>query len=352
MAVLQATDISDLVASTINELGELKMTDIMSDYQNTIFLKRMVKKSKMTFNAGPEIEFRLITDDNGSCRAVGLYYTANVNPTNVMTTGKIPWRHVTWNWAIERREIAMNRSPRKIMDMIKERRIAAFASSVKFFERRAWRVPAVTDNENFYGMPYWIVKSNTANTTNDGLNGTLPSGYTTVANISPTTYPRWANYATQYTNISQADLIDKLWDASDVTDFMPIVDDIPTYNLGDDYGYYTTRSVRRGLKQILHTMNDDLGFDLDPTNGKLTFRRAPMTWVKELDADTTGPIYGINWGVFHVVGLRDEWMHETQIPVHETQPTVAATHTDCSFNTLCHDRRRNFVLATDTAMPA
>ncbi len=352
MAALQATDIADLVASTINELGELKMTDLMSDYQNTIFLKRMVKKGKMTFTAGPEVEFRVATDTNHSTRAVGLYYTANVNPTNIMTTGKVPWRHITWNWGIERREIAINRSPRKIMDMVKERRLAAFADAVTFCERRAWRVPAVTDTENFYGIPYWIVKSATAITTNDGFNGTVPSGYTTVGNINPTTYPRWANYAAPYTNLSQADFINTLWDASDVTDFMPIVDDIPTYNVGDDYGYYTTRVVRRGLKQILHTLNDDLGFDLDPTNGKLTYRRAPIVWVKELDADTTNPFYGINWGVFGVMGLRDEWMHETMIPVHTNQPTVSATHTDCTFNTLCRDRRRNFVLSTGTTLPA
>lgn len=350
MASLQGTEIADLVTTTLNNLGRMKFTDVMSDYQNTIFLRRMAKKNKMTFDGGPECQFNLITDDNGSARAVGLYYQSQVNPTNVMTTGKMPWRHVTWNWGIERREIAMNRSPNKIVDLVKTRRIAALASATKFFERRGWRCPAVTDEDNFHGIPYWVVKSNTAVTTNNGFNGTVPSGYTVVANINPTTYPRWANYATQYTNVSKDDLIDKMWRACDYTDFMPLVDDIPDYNTGDDYGYYTNYTVKNSFKQILESQNENLGFDLDPADNKLTYRRSRITWVKELDLDTTDPIYGINWGVFGMIALRNEWLRETTIPVHGNQPTVSATHTDTTMNTICRDRRRNFVLATNTTM--
>ncbi len=352
MATLQATEIADLVTTTLNELGELKFTDIMSDYQNTIFLKRIAKKNKMTFDAGPEVQWNLITDTNGSARGVGLYYTAIVNPTNVMTTGKMPWRHTTWNWGIERREIAMNRTPRKIVDLTKTRRIAAFGDAVKYFERRGWRCPAVTNEDDFHGIPYWIVKSNTAVSTNNGFNGLVPSGYTLVGNINPSTQPRWANYAAQYTLVAKDDFVAKLWRAMTWTDFKPLVDDIPTYNLGDDYGLYTTYALIASLKQILESQNDNLGSDIDSMEGKVMMRRTPFTWVRELEDDTTNPVYGINWGVLHSMGLRGEWMHETPIPIMPNQPTVSATHTDCSHNLYCTDRRRLFVLATDTAMPA
>jgi len=349
---LQATAIADLVTTTINELGELKFTDIMSDYQNTIFLKRMVRKGKMTFRAGPEVQWNLITDDNGSARGVGLYYTANVNPTNVMITGKMPWRYQTWNWGVDRREIAINRSPRKIVDLVKTRRIASFASAVKYFEQKGWRCPAVDDTTDFHGIPHWIVKSATAVTTNNGFNGTVPSGYTTVGNINPSTYTRWANYAAPYTNLTKADFVAALWRAMTWTDFTPLVDGIPDYNTGNDYGLYTTYATIAGLKQILESQNDDLGYDLDPTEGRLVFRRTKMTWVRELENDTTGVVYGVNWGVLHAMGLQDEWMRETSIPVHSNQPTVAATHTDCAMNTYCTDRRRLFVLSTGTTMPS
>ncbi len=352
MAQLQAADLADLVKVTLNELGEMKFSDIMSDYQNTIALKRIMRKHKMTFDAGPEVEFNFMFDTGRSARFVGLGAIDIVDITPVMDKGKVPYRHVTWNWAVERREIAMNRSPRKIVDIVKTRRISEFGAAVKLFEQRFWRCPAASDNVNPYGVPYWIVKSNTAATTNDGFNGTLPSGYTTVANISPTTYPRWANYATQYTLVTKDDLIRKARAMAWFTDFEPLVDDIPTYNTGDDLAYYTNYALLSQLEELLEAQNDNLGNDVASMDGKTMLRRVPVVAVKELNLDTTNPLYQINWGEFKAMGLRGEWMHETVEPQVSGQHTMAATHTDCSFNWFVRDRRRNGVLATNTTMPA
>src|SRR5438105_3299819 len=111
---LQAGNIGDLVTTTLADLGRLKMTDIMSKYQRTIVLKRLVKKNKMTFDAGQSLQFNLITDTNGSARFVGLYAEDLVDVPNVMTTATVPWRHVTWNWAFDEHEPVMNGSPAKI----------------------------------------------------------------------------------------------------------------------------------------------------------------------------------------------------------------------------------------------
>lgn len=351
MPVLQASGIGDLVTTTLSELGRLKFTDLMSDYQNTIALKRIMKKAKMTFDSGKSVSFNVITDHNNSARFVGLGATDQVDIPNVMTTGDVPWRHITWNWAMEGREPIMNAAPAKIVDLIKTRRIAAFGSAIIKFEQALWQAPATTDTTSPYGIPYWVVKSNTATTTADGFNGNVPSGYTTVGGISPTTYPRWKNYATQYTAISKDDLVRKWRRASVYTDFMPLVDEIPVYNTGDDYGYYTNYSVLGTLEELLEAQNDDLGNDVASMDGKTLFRRTPVTFVKQLDLDTTNPVYGINWGEFKAMGLRGWWMKETVQEVYPGQHTVAATHTDCSFNFFCRNRRRNFVLATDTTLP-
>ena len=77
---------------------------------------------------------------------------------------------------------------------------------------------------------------------------------------------------------------------------------------------------------------------------------SPRVWVKELDLDTTGPVYSVNWGVVHFMGLRGEWMKEIVINEHSNQPNVMATHTFNTGNTYCTDRRRNGVLATNTTM--
>lgn len=352
MATLQAADLADLVATTLNELGELKFTDLMSDYQDTIALKRVFKKGKTTFDAGPAVSFNVITDHNNSARFVGLGEVDVVDIPNVMTTGQVPWRHITWNWAIERREVAMNRSPRKIVDLTKTRRIAAFGSAIIKFEQCLWRVPSTSDTVSPYGIPYWVVKSNTATTTNDGFNGTVPSGYTTVGGLNPTTYPRWANYATQYTAVTKEDLIRKARRMLVYTDFKPLVDDIPVYNTGNEMALYSNYNLIAALEEILESQNDDLGTDVASMDGKVMLRRSPITFVKELDLDTTNPLYSINWGEFKAIGLRGEWMNETTEAQYPGQHTLSATFTDCTFNMICRNRRRNGVLATNTGLPA
>ena len=347
---IQGTDLADVVATTQNQLGKLKFTDIMSSYQNTIALKRLIKKGKITFDGGPEVQFNLITDTNDSFRFTGLYNQDIVDENNVMTNGKVPWRHATWNWAIDDRELAMNGGIGKIVDLVQTKRIKSFGSAVIGMERAFWRVPAASDTTTAYGIPYYVVKSNTAVTTNDGFNGDLPSGYSTVANLSTTTYPRWKNYATQYTAVTKDDLVRKWRRMAHYTDFMPLVDNIPQYDTGEDYGYYTNYSVQGTLVELLEAQNENLGNDLAPKDGSCVFMRTPVTWVKELDLDTTNPVYSINWGVMKTMGLRDKWMRETVIPHQAGQHNVSATFTDCSYNLLCYDRRKLGVLATNTTM--
>lgn len=354
MPTLQSSGIADLVAMTLPQLGKLKFTDLMSNYQNTIVLKRCMKKGKITFESGSAVDFNAITDTNHSAHMVGIGEVDIVNIPNLMIKGEVPWRHCTWNWGHDRRILAMNREPSRIVDLIQTQRIAAFGDAVIMFEIQGWSCPAVTDTKSAYGIPYWVVKSNTAATqaNNNGFNGTVPSGYTVVGNINPTTYPRWANYATQYTSLTKDDFVRKARRMRYYTDWMPLVDEIPTYNVGDDYGQYCNYATLATLEELLEAQNDDLGNDVASMDGKALFGTKPVTPVRQLDLDTTNPFYMLNWGEFHAMGLKGEWMYETVIPVVPGQHTVSQTHTDCTFNFFCRNRRRNGVIATDTTMPS
>jgi hypothetical protein len=352
MPVLTPSGIGDLVTTTLAELGRAKFTDNMSDYQKTIALKRVFKKGKATFDSGSSVSFNVIINHNNSARFVGLAAEDQVNAPDVMITGSVPWRNITWNWMMEFREPLMNSGNARIVELIKTRRVAAMGSAVIKFEQSLWQAPATTDTTSPYGIPYWVVKSNTATTTNNGFNGNVPSGYTTVGGINPTTYPRWKNYATQYTNVTKDDLVRKWRRAATYCLFMPLVDDIPVYNTGDENQYLTNYAVLGVLEELLEAQNDDLGNDVASMDGKVIFRRIPVEWVPELDLDTTNPVYGINWGEFKVMGLRGAWMKEFVQEEYPGQHTVTATHTDCTFNYFCRNRRRNFVLATDTTLPS
>lgn len=352
MATLPIASIPDFIASTLPELGRLKFTDLMSDYQNTIILKRTMKKHKMDFKSGATVDFGVILDHNHSARFVGIGETDVVDIPTLMTRGSVPWRFITWNWATDRRVINLNRDPARIMDIVQEQRIGAFGSAIIKFEYAGWRVPDSSDVKSPYGIPYWIVKSNTAasSANNDGFNGLAPSGYTLVGNLNPTTLTRWRNYATQYTAVSKDDFVRKARRMRVYIDFMPLVDEIPVYNTGDDYGQYTNYAVLSVLQEILESQNENLGEDVASMEGKVLLARVGVTFVKELDLDTTNPFYCINWGEFKAIGNTGEWMYETHIPTKADQHTISVHHTDCTFNWICRNRRRQGVLATDTTM--
>lgn len=350
----QAANILDLTTISLPDLGKYMFTDLASDYQQTIALKRLWRKNKLNYDSGPSVRFNVMTDTNGSFRFVGLAFTAVVDRPNIMTYGEVPWRGFTFNWGLDGAETVMNSGASKIIDLVKTLRISAMGSAVIGLERVLWRLTAATDDETVLGIPNYVVKSNTAATkaNNDGFNGGAPSGYTTVAGLSPTTYPRWQNYATQYTLVTKDDLIRKMRRAARKTDFKPLVEDMPVYDTGKDYGWYSNYAVVSTLEEILESQNENLGDDVASMDGKVMFHRAAVEYVPELENDTTNPVYGIYWGEMFMMRLRDWWLKEIPVKVNPQQPTTEATHVVSRCNMLCRNRRRQSVIATGTSMPS
>ena len=83
-------------------------------------------------------------------------------------------------------------------------------------------------------------------------------------------------------------------------------------------------------------------------DGKTMFRKIPVVAVQELENDTTNPVYGINWGEFKTVVLKGWWMKEFMQDHVPGQHTMQAWHCDTTFNYICRNRRRNWVIATNT----
>ena len=354
MPGIQAEAMGDLIRTTQNELGEMKWTDISTDLIEHVALSKLMKANKIEFSSGPQVQWDLMVDYNHSTRAVGLYASDVTDVPDVMAQGMIPWRHVTGSWAIDRREIAMNRTPRRIIELVKTRRIASLIGMAEYMEDRIWRVPAPTDTLNFFGIPYWITKSATPATqaNNNGFNGTAPAGYSSVGGVSPTTYPRWSNYTDIYTTVSKDDLVRKLRRAMTMTAFKPPAEGIPDFSTGNNYGVYTNYAVLGTLEEMLEAQNDNLGNDVASMDGKVMFRRNPVEYIPKLDDDTTDPVYGVNWGDLKIMGLRGEWLNETVIAVQPGQHTVSATHVDTSLNLISRNRRKHFVLAKAVGLPA
>jgi hypothetical protein len=344
MATLQADSIADLVALTLRNLGKMKFTEIATDLQKHLAMKRLMKKNKVGFDSGYGIQFQAMVGHSSAAANVGLYAQDNVNVGDVMKVLNLPWRHTTTNYAFERREIAMNRDPSRIVELLKARRIDGLISLAALMETNFWRKPSSSSDELApYGVAYWIVKNNT-----EGFNGGIPSGFSDVAGLSPTTYPRWKNWTAQYTNVTKDDLIRKWRKAATFTDFEPPVDGIPSYDTGNGPGFFTNYDVLGTLEETLESQNDNLGPDIASQDGKVLFRRTPVTWVPVLEDDTDDPVYGIAFKSFRPVFLKGEFLKEDGPAKVAGQHTTFAVHLDCTYNFECRNRRLNFVLGKNT----
>ena len=355
MATIQATGIADVLIVSLNKLDRLKFTDLMSNYRDTIALKKIFK-DKVKTATSPEFQFNIMTDTNGSFRSVGVGYVSQVDIPNVMTNGKMPFRHVTWNWAMDRKLVAMNSGEAKIIDIAMTQRLAGLGSAIIGFERLLWSCPSLADFDvKPVGIPYFVVKSSTDASTDtalDGFNGGAPSGYTLVANLTPATSAngRYRNYADAYSAVSKADLFRKVRRARFKTAFKALTGTEPGHTDKHDTGIYVNYDTCAQIEEELEAQNDNLGKDMAPMDGKAVFMGTSLTPVQALETDTTDPVYLLDWNELEPTALKTEWMREEHFKAEANQPTISMTNTDCSWNLGCRNRRKQSVIATATTM--
>ncbi len=347
MPTLTPTQLNDLVAMTLRDLGKPNFTEIATDLQRHEAMKNLVRKNRVVLQSGVGVQWDVMVNHSGSAANVGLGASDSLNIVDTMVQAQADWRNTTANYSFIGQEMDMNREPARIVNLVQERRIACMISLAEIMESNFWGPPvASTDTVTPWGVNMWIVKN-----ASEGFNGGAPSGYTSIG-LNPTTYPRWKNWTAQYTSVTKDDLIRKWRKAATFTDFEPPVDGIPTFNTGDRYGFYTNYPVIGALEEALESQNDDLGTDVASMDGKTIFRRVPVTWIPKLEADTTNPVYGINWGWFKTFILSGWWLKETNVPIYPGQHTVSAHFLDCTYQFITRNRRCHFVLATGTTYPS
>ncbi len=346
-AALTATQLGDLVATTLRDLGKPKFTEISTNLQRHHALKYLMSKNRIVLGSGYGVQWDVMVNQSGAAVNVGLAAQDNIDIVDTMTQAQADWRNTTTSWAIIGQEPAFNRDPARIVDLVLTRRIAAMISLAELMEANFWGPPvAITDTLTPWGINTWVVKNAT-----EGFNGGAPSGYTTIG-LNPTTYPNWNNWTFQYTAVSPDDFVRKMRKAATFTDFEPPVDGIPEPNTGDAYGFYTNYGVLGPLEELLTSQNENLGNDIASKDGDTMFRRVPVSWVPKLEADTTNPIYGINWGWMKTYVLEGWWLRETNVPVYPGQHTMSAHFLDCTYQYITKNRRCHFVGATGTTYPS
>ncbi len=344
---LVASSVIDLVNTTLRNLGKPKFTDISSPLQRHTAMRNLLRKNRRELESGYGIQFNVQVNQSNSAANVGLGASDDVDIVDLQVQATADWRNTTCNYAIISQVVDMNREPSRIVNYVQEQRIGALVSLTEIMEANFWGPPvALTDNITPWGINTWLVKNAT-----EGFNGGVPSGYTTIG-LNPTTYPAWNNWTYQYSNVTNEDLVRHWRKAALFTDFEPPVDGIPTPNTGDDYGFYCNYGVLGPLEELLMSQNDNMGNDLAKYDGDVHLLRTPVHWVPKLEADTTNPVYGINWGWLKTYVLQGWWWKETHVPVYPGQHTVSAHFMDSTYQWVTKNRRCDFVLATGTTYPS
>lgn len=336
MPALAATDIADLVTTTLRDLGRLKFQQIAQSLQDYEIFSKWFRADKVAFDSGIGIQRTLMTSISNIARHVGLMEEDKVNIPDVLTTMNVPWKHATTSWAFIYQETLMNRGRAMILNVIEPRRADALLSLVQELEDRAWSAPTTTTAKEPYGIPYWLVTSAT-----EGFNGLAPSGHTLVGGIDPATTTTWRNWTGQYVNVNKQDLIKKMRTAHRKCRFKSPIS-IQDYRggRGDQYRVYCGESVMSDLEDAGEAQNENLGRDIAQLDNTMVFRNHPIIWIPALDADTTNKLYMVDHSVFMPVCLKGDYLRESQAIMAPNQHNCFTFHVDLTYQYLCVDRRR------------
>lgn len=347
MAIIQAENVLDFVADTLKDLGKPKFTDISSNIQNHVAMKNLLRQNRAVLQSGSGIQFNVLVGQSNAARNVSLAESDNVNLVDGMVQASTVWRNSQTSYMMIRQLMNMNREPSRIVDYVKQQRIMSLISLAELMESNFWAAPSATDVKTPLGLPYWVTKNATT-----GFNGGALTGYTTVAGLSPTTYPAWNNWTASYSAVSRDDFIRSARTMATKILFKPPTDGIPTPSTGDEYGHYAPYAVVQPLEEAVESQNDNLGPDVASQDGKVLFRRVPVVWVPWLDRDTTNPFYSLNWGWLKTYVLEGEWMKETMIANTPGQHTVSSHFIDLTYQFCSKNRRCHGVLSNGTTYPS
>jgi len=338
---LAYSEIDDAVLLTQNLLVKRgAFVDMQTDLTDHIAVREMWKGRQKKFEGGLDWEFEAQMDHNHSARAVGLYEQDGSSLTDTMKMGKVGIRHVNAHYIYDQRESAFQRGGTAIVDLVQTRYTAMMVSFYELLEEFLWSKPTdSTDTKTPYGIAYWIVKN-----ASEGFNGGNPAGFSDGrAGLSTSTYARWANYTAQYAAVTKEDLIRRLRRAHRRIQFRsPVSHATPSVG-GMANGIYTNDSVVGLLEEVLESQNMNLGNDIASKDGKVLFKGTPVQYAPKLDADSTNPVYMLDWK-WLAVGVMPGWENNLSAPyMVPGKHLVRRVDLDASLNMVCTDPRRQTV---------
>jgi hypothetical protein len=345
--------LTDFVKISLPHYEKKKATNLsyeLTDYVGTrmLFNKEQQRENhKRIIDSGHTFEFKIRTGTSGNARMSGMFATEQLNRRNTIQTATCPWRKAItgWEFDVDEPEFQSDEAT-KILDQIDILEEDAMLDYWEMIENQVWQSPASPTADEMLGIPFWLTPALAGE---EGFVGLAPSGHTTVAGLSPSTYTKWRNWAFDYTDVSKLDLITKLRRACYETTFKapdPVAkSELDGGDGSSTSGHYTTYSVTGPMELILESQNDNLGPDVAKYAGKVMFKGNPVIPVPKLDQLDTGsecPWYGINWKTMKGIIKKNRNGQASPVLTPHDQPSTRQVFRTWWQNILCINRRRNF----------
>lgn len=348
MASMNIEQFGDLVELSINHYIKSDYVSLLTDLTDHPFAKKMVNKNHMDGGqGGTQIEFKVRMGTANSFELIAPTTPDRTNMTDDFQHAREPWRKMQVSYSFLEEQVDFNMGPEQIVNLVKAKEQGCDFDWIEGLENLWWNFPSAADPLQLRSLPYWVVKNAT-----EGFNGGIATGYSDVAGLSPTTWPRWNNWTNQYTTVSLDDLIKKARTMAERTNFQPPVSSVPDLGAtGPDRAYYTNLSVKQTFEDVLDSRNDNLGTDLAKNDNATVFRKAPVMYVPMLDRDTTNPLYQLNMNVFKLMVKKKWWQRRTILKPWPGQRNQVAIFKDTYMNIVCFNRRLCGVIATGTTYP-
>jgi len=337
----------DLLSTTLEKLPEGEF-EVAFKYQTYPICDQWFRRDRRRVKSGHAISLRVQLKTNGSARHVLLYEPTPNAQVDTMAEIRADWVHAEAKMHYESHEIDMNRAPAKLVDLIRERRVAAYMDIADLIELRAFATPSTSTNvREPLGVPYWInyVDKNSTDYTGgfvgkqavygDGTTTTIVGGIDGSLPVND----RWRNFAGNITGMNMA-TIDMLRRAIRRVQFRP-----PT-SVRDLYRgpssmlrIYSNQDYADDYERLVNEGPDDRNGDLNPFGGVLTFKRIPWIATASMDDLPFNPIFGLNHRHFFPYVLRDWWMREDEPLRDRSQRHVFTVGIDCSYQFFCLNKR-------------
>jgi len=337
----------DMTRTTQNALpfdGQFERT--LTD-QRYHALNKWFQSDKITVTGGDQIVRNIVLDPQGNAQHVLPYQKVAVTQLDQHSQISARWSQVLTRYSISRQEIAANRGKAKFIDLIKSKRADSLVDLANLLEAAAWATPdSAADNREPFGLPYWLNKANSAvSSTGDFIGQTIRYGNasttTTKGGIDGSTSANahWRNWAFTYDAVN-ADFVKRLREAFFATDFQsPMVAAELMTGSPSNYRIYMGRRVLTEFTDLTTNANDNLGSDLAPFEGNVSFRKLPILHAPRLNDDTDDPIYGVNHAKFAPYIADGEWMVETEAETDVEQPGVFTTTVYGQYQFFCKNVR-------------